>query len=378
MIIFTNHEFMIIPSQDNYVLYPGSGTDLTPLLAEHMLLDEGPGIYRNLKLRWTASRMLLCDNSPSVHQFFNSLKRGSLLYDKERKIVHCGKGYEQHWHNSPVNSLRVQEITREQYDHFFEDDRTFQAIILRLEAKTQMGTMYARVDFFPCSFEELSRYYSTDQTLLRFTGMFLIGMSAGKHFLKDPITEEMKFIVTDFPPSVMLPHFLPVHMRLPLYGNQQRRFSARMGAAVYLSREEFAVFRLKKQQYFWIVPGLFVAGIVEGESEEAYLPKSDFSEDLAVLTPEESMYETATIRSLLDDIDALISSHSTVLFHVSEEDKELLALVVGCWLIRHGISSMEQVIGLLAVYAEEGRFAENTLPLSEQGKTLLSEWVPGM
>ncbi len=413
MNLFTSQQKMFQPEKDRFILYPGSGTDLTPLLAESMVHDSMPEVFGELRRQWSFSRLMLCDSSLAVQRFFAALKPGSRLFDRSRGILHCGSGYEELWEASPLDSLTVSSVTRREHDDFFGPDKPVTAICLALEADAGGQKLYAHADFYPCLFGDLAQYSERHPEIFRFTGMFLIGMSAGREFLKEGIVRDMQFVVSDLPPPAFLPDFLPMHLRLPLYGNPQRRFSSKRGAAVYLAQSVFSGFGGLPGNTFWVVPGLFAAGSevsdpggygsgarIDGPASgddpfkaiaetfrkiivpESRVVKSNLvfesQETISRILLEPENDEEKFMARTLDQVDECLSRQQPVFLGAAGPGADdRLGLLLGCWLVRHGMAGGEQVFRHLEALAGIAGLEQAPVPETNESLETLKNWLPG-
>ena len=384
------NRIMFQAAQNRYILYPGSGTDLSPLLAENRLQEKYPRAMQELRRHWSLSTLLLCDNSPLVHRFFDNLTAGDVLFDREKGLLRCEEEYRAIWMDSPLERLIVAQSATQEIPSFFGDGTPLSARQLTLEATAAGQALYARVDFYPCGFSDITEYGRRKPGAFEFTGMFLLGMSSGKAFTRDPAVAGMRFIVSDLPPMALPDGFLPIPIRLPGYGSGKRLFSSTSGAAIYLNRSEFAAFE-RPPGTFWVVPGLLLAGMPDASDEElaagagireTVQPEPEtvnrFVMDQDDILPGETIHSTPNpgIASSLDRIDQSIGEGKTTLIKADPGSGEL-GTVLGCWLVRHGLAGGEQVRKHLETLSDIAGNAPSLWPQDTRSQGIIRSWQRG-
>lgn len=368
---------------EDFILYPGSGIDFTPLLSETQLSHDLPAFMEALRATWSLSTLLLCDNSSVVISFFQNLREGSIFYDQTDRIYKGESAYFQAWEESPLERLSVHSVKHSM--RHMGSQKQFEAYKLTLEAVVNGNTAYAKAEFLACDFhdladaieEELHRERMFSQ--INISGMFLIGMPNGREFIRPAIFPNARFIVSDLPPKFFKEQFLPVHIRLRHIGRKRRSYASGLGAAIFLNHKEFAEIQLPDSKSFWLIPGLFAASDCSNESERSEEPikKSNY---VLIETGEDALDEDNLI-SLLNQIDEVIERNHYVLLREYQRTERLL-LVLGAWLIRHGVASGPQVLDHIRIAASLAghtieEFATVDSSAEPREMELLSQWVIG-
>ncbi|MCH8488028.1 MAG: hypothetical protein LAT75_14290 [Candidatus Cyclonatronum sp.] len=339
------------PFSTTYAVYPGSGTDFSPLLSESQLARELPALMESLRQVWSVSALILCDNSPLVADFFRKLKPGSAIYDRNKNIYTGEEAYKKAWEESGIDTMTVRK--KSVSERKLSDHLTIEVTNLTLEASIGGRSAMALAEFFPCDYSELSQWLEANlnspetASPMQLSGFFLIGMPDGREFLKPKLLRQARFIVSDMPPKFFNEHFLPLPVRLRNIGRQNRSYSAGLGAAVYVSHEEYRKFPVPRPGSFWLIPGLFA--VQDCSAETLQVPR-EIPNCNCMDTGELPLDENRLIE-LLNAIDSALKQNRPVLLSEFGDTAKLMA-VIGSWLVRHGVASGSQVYEHVKIAAQ--------------------------
>ena len=367
-----------LPTTDNYIVYPGSGTDFSPLLSELTLAKEAPALLQSLYTYWTRSELLMCDNSEQVAAFFYKLKPGYVLYDKNTGIYCSEPAYKQGWIESGFDRVIVMEVFREKQQLLAGKETDVVKMVLKVEQQGMAG--YAKAIYVNCDFNDLAAWFEAGaprQTHIinsTISGFFLIGMPNGQEFLRPKLLKKARFVVADLPPR-HFPDFLPLPVRLSYLGRQDRSYTAGLGAAIYLHKDEFGGIPVPVRGAFWLVPGLFAARDCSAEKESPAMAPPRVQEIYTEQTP----LDEPGLHTLLDEIDRKLKEGSGPLLLTETGSTEKLTTIIGSWLVRRGVVSGQQVSDHIQK-AATACGADPTVaeyPKDEKTSALLRSWIRG-
>ncbi|MCH8569458.1 MAG: hypothetical protein LAT67_14380 [Balneolales bacterium] len=367
---------MFFLKMKSYVVYPACGSDLSPLLAG-FLMQRQPGYFpEQLSGLWSANTLLLCDNSEAVFGFYTKLKKGDFIYSSRDKILASESLYRDAWIQSGIESFKVETIESRKAEVLGEQ---VSVIEMSFSATKEGNVSFVSASFFFCDYNKLEQHIMAYPKSYRVSGLLLLGMQRYPGFSKRTFFPDTDFLISDFPPNHFSGTFLPIQNRIPELGRPNRSFSAGEGAAIYLSETVFSKYPLYGENFFWIIPGLI--GAKSG-------PQSDLGPEKGHHTISiDSFFEAIgddfpnfekELVSLLDEIDKSVDSEKvTVLWDEGGQEDRLL-LVIGCWIVRHGIASGTQVNEHISSLIRLGQWQLQTQIENEGYKKVRQSWVKGL
>ena len=366
---------LLFEATPSYVVYPGSGFDFTPLLAETQLDKELPVLMDSIRSAWAVSSLILCDNSPEVANRFDSIEAGFVIYDKNKGVYKGEEAYRRAWEDSPLVSLRVDDVQRRKADIGVGKVLQVPVTSLNLKATIKGQTAYTKVEFYYCDFYQLAAYLANMQTATPnesvVNALFLIGMPDGQHFMHEDLVSKARFVVSDLPPRYFENMLLPTHVRLKHIGRQTRSYTGGRGAAIYITHGEFSGKPLPQPDSFWVIPGLLAARLGDKTQEP------DNSTGEVINTFKE--LDDPKVTQLLNDIDKQLKTKKTVLFTENHSSSQLY-LIIGAWLVRHGVATGSSVYHHIETAASLAGITADKLPAPDQDSkedVLLRSRVPG-
>lgn len=350
-----------------YVLYPGSGSDFTPLLSEMQLSTDLPVFMDKIRSAWSVSTLLLCDNSPEVASFFEKMNEGFIIYDRDKNIFKGEATYRKAWDESALQSLTVHNIERSTRTFGDQDKTPVPVTTLTLKASSGNQSAFTKAEFLYCEFQLLADFFreqsQKEKPELNISGLFLIGMPDGQYFIDAKILEKARFVVSELPPKYFKEHYLPVHIRLKNIGRPNRNYVTGRGAAVYLNHSEYSSTPLPGKSTFWIIPGLLCVQLNTTKTAE----ENRYSSDIYTISNDYEELTDSEVTQIVDRIDVSIASQKTTLL-VEKNSAANMYLTIGAWLVRHGVVSGSAVYDYITTAARLGGINTNSMPAPDRNK----------
>lgn len=351
---------MTISVNNSIILYPGCGTDFSPLLLEKKLSHAKPQVVQQIQLEWSISTLLMCDNSPFIEHYFHKLKEGAYIFNRASNQLLSEQSYHKAWADSEIDTVQIKSIDRVTINNFGLNSKEIIALDIKIEINQNENIAIKRVLYFPSSFEDVMHYSNNKPDSFHFIGIILLNIRRFNNLLKSIDYSDLKFIVSDESPHKLPDNFFHSFIFFRDIG-KSRYANNSEASALFLHESEFKNMKKPLKEGFWVVPNLFVTGI--------HIDSGASSVHKVINVSIEVNQEE--IRDILDRVDSALMNQQAVILTSGIALNR--GLIVGCWLIRHRIAEGIRVKEYIERLDLSDSFDFNNKVI----KNIIEHWEPG-
>jgi len=346
------------------ILYPGSGIDFSPILMEFNLKDLPNQVVQEIRLEWSLSTLVMCDNSPLITHFFQQLEEGTYIFNKATNEFLSEPSYKKAWVDSDIDSLQLIKIELFTIADFRKNDVALESFELTFELSFQGQVTTPKVVFLPCSFEDLMIYTKNNPNNIDYKGLFIINLRNTREILEKIDTTKIKFIIADEPAHRLPETFLHSFVRFKHIA-QGRHQSHSDSAILYLNEFLFKQLSKPVSKGYWIIPGLFFSTDIPLGSGSSLIHHF-------IKTPTELTVKN--IQLVLNEIDEQLAHKKTVLLY--GDNFEVRGTILACWLIRHLITYGDRTYSHITKLEELSGCDQSTVPIKPELRDIIQKWSP--